>query len=230
MDPLTAPQPTDETGLNSHFRSTFAPQSPTQSTSNPNTVQRSKSLHTRKPLSPTASTRQQQQTTARARGHSLGERFPGDMSHRPLMQIKRDNRAAQRSPHLRKGSLPHVDQVDSLDRIVGSMYHHEGPYDAALASRNSNPRASPLAALENSNLQALRATPMEHIMDSLHCHRPLDGVASVPPHSPDRYGRLYDYEEIDVVKEAGGDYKKYTGEVSNVVCVPVQVISDDTFS
>jgi len=98
--------------------------------------------------------------------------------------------------------------------MVGGNYHHGGPYDAALLARNTSWESSPIAAVSASNEEALRATPRENIIDALERHRPLDGVANIPPGMPDRFGRVLDYEEgADLQREAGGDYRRWPGVV-----------------
>lgn len=144
----------------------------------------------------------------RRRGSSLRERYPGDKSHQPLDIIRRDSKKAYRSPHLHKRSIPGADMIDRLDPAIGGVaYHHEGPYDAALMARNRNEKNAPLGALKDSNQEALKATPKENIKDALERHKPLDGVAVVPPGQPDRFGRRYEYEEgADLMHEgSSGD-------------------------
>ncbi|KAF7559020.1 hypothetical protein G7046_g5146 [Stylonectria norvegica] len=144
----------------------------------------------------------------------LFQRFPGDMSHRPLEILKKDHRAADRAPHLRKKSIPVTDIIDALDTI-GGTYHHGGPYDATLASRNRNQKYSPVAAVQESNLEAIRATPSEYMADSLNKHMPLQGTATIPSGETDMSGRRISYEEgADLMREpdaAGGAYKRYDG-------------------
>ena len=148
--------------------------------------------------------------SSRRRNSSLLSRFEGDQSHRPLDIIKRDTRLANRAPHLRKQHHVGPDTIDSLD-TVGGAYHHEGPYDATLLARNTAVDSSPVAAVRESNIEALKATPRERINDSLRAHRPLDGVALVPPGVSDRNGQVYDYEEKNLIIE--GDYKRWPGIV-----------------
>lgn len=144
---------------------------------------------------------------------SLPQRYPGDMSHRPLDTIKRDTRAAERS-HRRGASTHKTDIIDSLDTI-GGTYHHGGPYDATLASRNINQKYSPVAAVKTTNEEAIRATPREFIQDSLQHHVPLQGTAVIPPGGITPRGRVMDYEEgADLMREAdaaGGAYKRWDG-------------------
>jgi hypothetical protein len=157
----------------------------------------------------------------RRRGSSLRERYPGDDSHKPLDIIRRDSKKAHRSPHLNKRHIPGADIIDRLDPAVGGVaYHHEGPYDAATLARNTSYETSPIAALKESNEEAIKATPAENIKDALERHKPLDGVAVVPPGMPDRFGRTYNYEEgPDVMLEASSDnpgYKRWPGKVRSM--------------
>ncbi|KAF7196772.1 hypothetical protein HII31_01911 [Pseudocercospora fuligena] len=153
----------------------------------------------------------------RRRTSSLNQRYPGDESTEPLERIRRDSLRAHRSPHLRKKHQPGADTIDRLDPAIGGRaYHHEGPYDAALLARNTSYKSSPVAALQNSNEEALKATPQENVKDSLDRHKPLDGVAVVPPGMSDRFGRTYNYEEgADLMHEDNPDgpgYKRWGGE------------------
>lgn len=157
----------------------------------------------------------------RRRTSSLNQRYPGDESTEPLDRIRRDSLRAHRSPHLRKKHQPGADTIDRLDPAIGGRaYHHEGPYDAALLARNTSYKSSPVAALQNSNEEALKATPQENVKDSLDRHKPLDGVAVVPPGMPDRFGRTYNYEEgADLMHEDNPDgpgYKRWGGKVRDI--------------
>lgn len=152
----------------------------------------------------------------RRRTNSLRGRFPGDNSHKPLDIIRKDSRKAERSPHLKKRHLPGADTIDRLDPAVGGRaYHHEGPYDVTLLARNNSFDNSPLAALQASNQEALKATPQENIRDAVERHKPLDGVAIIPPGMSDRFGRSYNYEEgADLMHEENEDgpgYKRWSG-------------------
>ncbi|KAK8064925.1 hypothetical protein PG994_007563 [Apiospora phragmitis] len=135
------------------------------------------------------------------------------MSHRPLEQIKRETKVANRGPHLRKATLPRADPIDSLDNILGHSYHHEGPFDATLASRNANKKYAPLEAVQTTNMEALKATPRELVQDSLTKHVPLQGTAIIPPGMPDISGRRMSYEEgTDLQRErfaSGGPSRRY---------------------
>jgi len=133
--------------------------------------------------------------------------------------IRRDARAADRAPHLSSRKRhPGTDQIDVLDNATfGGPYHHGGPYDATLASRNMNPMYSPVAAVKHSNMQALKATPKEFVQDSLQKHVPLQGTAIVPPGQRDFGGRVLQYEEgADLMREEdapGGAYGRWEGQV-----------------
>ncbi|KAK1828552.1 protein pal1 [Podospora conica] len=149
------------------------------------------------------------------RERSLRERYPGDMSHRPLDVIRKQTRAADRAPHLH---TPHRQQprdtIDGLDCVGPTgTYHHSGPFDPVLATRNTDPKTSPLEAVKDSNAEALRATPAAHLQDSMAKHVPLQGTATVPPGHPDLTGRTMQYEEgADLMREpdaAGGAYKRW---------------------
>ncbi len=141
------------------------------------------------------------------------------MSHRPLDQLRKEAKAANRSPHLKKTHLPGADTIDVLDRSVwGPAYHHEGPYDATLRARNTTDKNSPVAAVKETNAEALRATAPEYIKDSLTRHMPLQGTAVIPSGMAGMNGRVMRYEEgADLMREAdapGGAYKRWPGIVS----------------
>ncbi|CAK7268716.1 hypothetical protein SEPCBS119000_003203 [Sporothrix epigloea] len=125
----------------------------------------------------------------------------------PTGQVTR--RSGHRSS---RSNRPYTDTIDSLDR-VGGVYHHEGPYDATLAAVNKNKKNSPLEAVKDSNLEAIKATPPEFIQDSLVKHVPLQGTSNIPSGMPDRFGNVLHYEEgADLMREAdapGGAYRRY---------------------
>ncbi|KAF2253466.1 hypothetical protein BU26DRAFT_515821 [Trematosphaeria pertusa] len=286
IDPLVEPDPSEETGLNSHFGSTFAPRqhppSPpgsaglknhssvnirpqhTGSTVETNPYRRSRASTVTKspsaapsairdgatpprrrydyPSPPnSASPRREHFSNHReeafgsmkegrprrssqpssssplkkdgglTRGGSLRERYAGDTSHRPLDVIRKDTKTAHRAHHLRKKNFQGADIIDRLDKSTLS-YHHEGPYDAANIARNTSWMHSPVAAVADSNEEALKATPRENIVDAVTRHRPLEGTATFPPGVPDSFGRVYDYEEgADLQREPGGDYRRWPG-------------------
>ncbi|KAL0633225.1 hypothetical protein Q9L58_007909 [Maublancomyces gigas] len=130
---------------------------------------------------------------------------------RPLEQIKRETRRANRAPHLRKSAIPGPDTIDKLDNILGGIpYHHEGPFDATLMSRQI-PGRSPVEALATSNAEAIAATPRANLIDSLERHRPLQGTASIPPGMRAPGGDILPYyEEYDVMTR-DGNYRRYPG-------------------
>ena len=140
------------------------------------------------------------------------------MSHRPLEQLRKEAKAADRAPHLKKRHLPGADTVDALDRSMGVAYHHEGPYDATLLARNTSYKSSPVEAVRGTNAEALRATPRENIRDALDRHVPLQGTAVIPPGMSGLDGKLMQYEEgADLMREPdapGGAYKRW----ADVVC------------
>ncbi|EPE06698.1 protein kinase [Ophiostoma piceae UAMH 11346] len=120
--------------------------------------------------------------------------------------------SSRRKSRAPKPGRPFADIIDRLDQS-GPAYHHGGPYDATLASVNVNKKKSPLEAVKESNLEALKATPREYIHDSLTKHVPLQGTAIVPPGMADWNGQIMDYKEgADLMREpdaAGGAYKRY---------------------
>lgn len=125
------------------------------------------------------------------------------MSHRPLEQLRKEEKAARRSPHLRKKHIPGADIIDQLDQAIpGGTYHHEGPYDATLISRNTSYKSSPVEAVRETNAEAIRATPQEYLKDSLTKHVPLQGTAIVPPGMTSWDGKKMEYEEgADLMRE-----------------------------
>lgn len=94
-------------------------------------------------------------------------------------------------------------------------YHHEGPYDAVYPERNICRDSSPLEAVKDSNEEALRATPLHKIIDSVTHHRPLDGVAFYPPGMTDPEGQTYNYaESSNVMSVTEGNFQRTPGMVS----------------
>lgn len=142
------------------------------------------------------------------------------MSHRPLDQLRKEAKAADRSPHLKKKHMPGADTIDVLDRTaLGGAYHHEGPYDATLLARNTSYKTSPVEATRSTNEEAIKATPRENIQDSLVKHVPLQGTAVIPPGFAGLDSREMKYEEgADLMREEdapGGPYKRWEG----IVCL-----------
>lgn len=287
IDPLIEPDPSDETGLNTHFRSTYGPQQPitppgmaeiskthpsvqvkpqhtgTSVETNPYRRSRASSesknpfgdhhgpdspsrrrydypsppnsasprrehfsnhsshrsqafgtINETRPRRSSTSAASQQKSSGLARSGSLKERYPGDMSHRPLDAIRHDVKIAHRAPHLRKKNFQGADVIDRLDHAGFARYHHEGPYDAAsIARNNKNVKYPPIEAVRASNEEALKATPRENVIDAITKHRPIEGVANQPPGIPDRFGRTLNYEEgADLQREPGGDYRRWPGQ------------------
>jgi hypothetical protein len=117
--------------------------------------------------------------------------------------------------------LSSVGVVDSID-ILGCTaplgpFHIDGPYEATLLARNLDPRTSPVAALRESNAEALRATPRACIMDSLINHVPLQGTATIPSGCRDENGVVMHYEEsTDMMHEDrtdGGPLRRWNHTV-----------------
>ncbi|KEZ42339.1 Uncharacterized protein SAPIO_CDS5506 [Scedosporium apiospermum] len=118
--------------------------------------------------------------------------------------------------HHRRESYARPDPIDVLDNTpFGGAYHHTGPYEATLAANNMNKKYSPVAAVHESNMAALRATPREYVQDSLTKHVPLQGTATIPPGEPDFNGDIMDYEDgADLMREpdaGGGPYRRWEG-------------------
>jgi len=128
--------------------------------------------------------------------------FSSDPYVSPLAKLKQDHKAASKARHLRRG-VP-TDTIDSLDKSFfgDGLYHHEGPYDATLASRQI-PGYAPVEAVKYSNAQALAATPRANIIDSLTRKVPLQGVGMVPPGVIGPGGQRFDYEEDDIQRSQG---------------------------
>ncbi|KAF3035151.1 hypothetical protein E8E11_001167 [Didymella keratinophila] len=163
----------------------------------------------RRSSQPSSSRPQSQHISGRSRGGSLNH---GEAS--PLDTIRKETKTAHRAHHLRKKNFQGADVIDRLDKTGVSRYHHEGPYDAASIARNRDKKYSPVAAVQDSNEEALRATPRENIQDAIERHRPLEGVATVPPGMTDKFGRVYNYEEgTDMQRDPlnKGDYKRVPG-------------------
>lgn len=72
---------------------------------------------------------------------------------------------------------------------------------------------SPVEAVSGTNEEALKATPREKVVDSVEKHRPLDGVAIVPPGLTDSTGATYNYYEGTDLMIEEGNYKRWDGIV-----------------
>ncbi|KAK8052439.1 KH domain protein [Apiospora rasikravindrae] len=73
--------------------------------------------------------------------------------------LTREPTATKRGPHLKKATLPRTDPIDTLDTILGNSYHHEGSFDATVASRNVNKKYAPVEAVKTASMEAVKATP-----------------------------------------------------------------------
>ncbi|GFF38642.1 hypothetical protein IFM51744_03964 [Aspergillus udagawae] len=149
--------------------------------------------------------------------------WSGELEHQPVEPRRRRNtyhptyaqQSTQGSRHrtrYRRGSLLVTpDVIDRLDNAGVFHYHHESPYDAVYAERNHDAKTSPIAALEGSTNEALKATPEDKLADCLNSHRPLDGVAFYPPGTTDREGRTYEYEEGTNMMNDYGNFVRFPG-------------------
>ncbi|KAJ5085344.1 hypothetical protein N7532_010115 [Penicillium argentinense] len=153
-------------------------------------------------------------------------RWTGSTEHYPPEPRRRDSTSSlprRRSTHRtysRHSQLVNPDIIDELDDVMAYSYHHEGPYDAVCPERNRISQHSPLEAVRESNEEALRATPRDKIIDSLHSHRPLDGTAFFPPGTTDINGQTYQYEEGSNMMNDFGNFMRLPGMVSTnlVLC------------
>lgn len=112
--------------------------------------------------------------------------------------IMADDTASFAPDGRRLGYSSNLDTIDRLDTSGPNgmpMFHHGGPFDAVLPSRNFDPRTSPMFALSGSLAEALRATPQEYIQDSLQQGIPLQGTATIPSGQLDYEGNRMEYEE-----------------------------------
>ncbi|KAH0492399.1 hypothetical protein TgHK011_007357 [Trichoderma gracile] len=109
-----------------------------------------------------------------------------------------DDAASYAPDGRRLGYSSNLDTIDRLDTSGPNgmpMFHHGGPFDAVLPSRNFDPRTSPMYALSGSLAEALRATPQEYIQDCLEQGIPLQGTATIPSGQLDYEGNRMEYEE-----------------------------------
>ncbi|KJZ73735.1 hypothetical protein HIM_06853 [Hirsutella minnesotensis 3608] len=173
-------------------------------------------------LSASASTRQAHRHT-----YTPGQRSPLGMSERPLDAIRAEARMADRRSRQCKRAT-YTDCIDRLDTI-GSSYHHGGPYDAARPCNNLVEKYSPLAAVRESNMEAIRATPAENVIDSLQKSVPLQGTATIAAGATDMRGNVMEYSEgTNLTKEAeasGGASKRWAGVVSSAFTFPTHSVS-----
>ncbi|RAH66233.1 uncharacterized protein BO66DRAFT_414490 [Aspergillus aculeatinus CBS 121060] len=150
--------------------------------------------------------------------------YSGSPEHQPVDQRRRkaspsrrhrSQRHARTQSHQprfsRNSQLVNPDVIDRLDDAGVYQYHHEGPYDAVYPERNVIDKLSPVAALRESNAEALKATPHDKIVDCLDSHRPLDGVAHYPPGHTDPQGHTYEYEEGNNMMNDYGNFMRCPG-------------------
>jgi hypothetical protein len=109
--------------------------------------------------------------------------------------------------HKVRRELP-PDIIDRMDDSVppSLLRHHSGPFDAVTKSAYLSKNKSPLAALEHSNEEALKATPEISIRDSLNKHVPLQNTAIVPPGEPIPGGlpdEVLSYKEENLLGDVG---------------------------
>lgn len=171
---------------------------------------------------------------------SLSESFPsvptvpmeslwwsGTPEHQPMYpRHQRESSVPRRRRthrYPRNSQLVNPDIIDELDDVTSYSYHHEGPYDAVCPERNRVSHHSPLEAVRASNEEALRATPRDKIIDSLHSHRPLDGTAFFPPGTTDRDGQTYEYEEGSNMMDEYGLFMRLPGQVCNLHPVRLEI-------
>jgi Pal1 cell morphology protein len=142
-------------------------------------------------------------------------------SHGSVYQVEQTKKTPSHAtrPRRKRRSSIGPDTIDRLDdSIFGSPYHHEGPYDATmLAMQLNGSHRSPVAALKTSNAAAIAATPRANLIDSLERHKPLQGTAIVAPNTRLPNGEyIGEYDEYDLMREDGFNYKRYPG----IVCIP----------
>ncbi|BDD57723.1 hypothetical protein MPDQ_003579 [Monascus purpureus] len=144
--------------------------------------------------------------------------FSASLEHHPVKPRKRHTFDAYADATMRRGrscrhsSMVLPDVIDRLDNVSGYSYHHEGPYDAVYAERNRDNKFSPVAALKESNEEALKATPPDRIIDAINSHRPLDGTAFFAPGTADGEGRVYQYEEGANMMNEHGNFSRCPGQ------------------
>ena len=136
-----------------------------------------------------------------------------DQKTSPIINVAETPTASspKRNHHHHKSSHSRELPPDIIDRMDDSLppslvRHHSGPFDAVTRSAYLSKNKSPLAALEHSTEQVLRATPEVSIRDSLNKHVPLQNTAVVPPGqyvpggSP---GEILDYKEENLLGDVG---------------------------
>ncbi|KAA6416183.1 MAG: hypothetical protein FRX48_00903 [Lasallia pustulata] len=213
LDPLNAPEPSEETGPGTHYPSTFSSNSNNPYPSPPmsDDPEKKHSVHVRK----TAGSRDEYPSPPASA--SASPRHDRSIHRRELLE--RQGISSQRqsvdSTEIPTSTNGRARTSSLFSRYPGDKSHR--PLDAIkretkIANRAPHLRNSPVEAVAASNKEALKATPREKILDSIRKHRPLDGVAMVPPGIADREGRVYNYEEgANLMIEEGGNYKRWPG-------------------
>ena len=151
-------------------------------------------------MSPVKSSAVKERTRSADRSSSKRDESAHHKGHRsrPSADLAAHDKLVRKSSRARK-QIPR-DSIDKLDDILGS-YHHEGPFDATLASRQIPGRA-PVEAVKLGNSLALAATPNAYVQKSLSAHEPLDGTGMVPS-GRTLAGQNFNYDEEDVERQGG---------------------------
>jgi len=144
---------------------------------------------------------------------STSDQLPSPVSpDRSATPTTAETAASPSKPHHHHKSRPsnHLppDIIDLMDDSVppSLLRHHSGPFDPVTRSAYLPPTESPLAALEHSTEEVLKATPESSIRDSLNKHVPLQNTAVVPPGEPLPGGlteERLDYEEENLIGDVG---------------------------
>lgn len=150
-------------------------------------------------------------------------------TNRPRRPASQNNHGRSHHHHHHRrhhhSSRVRPDTIDNLDTVSALRYHHEGPYDAVYPERNRYSHLSPVAAVKETNAEALKATPTYKIIDSLERHRPLDGVSFYPPGTTDEEGHVYDYKEGDnMMTEMEGNFQRDPGMVCRLSVMDILAI------
>ena len=140
---------------------------------------------------------------------SSSDQIPKPISSEPSADCNAESTPFPSKPHKSQPSsqLP-LDIIDLMDDSVppSLLRHHNGPFDPVTRSAYLLPHKSPLAALQHSIEEILKATPEVSIRDSLNKHVPLQNTAVVSPGElvpgglPDE--RL-DYREENLIGDVG---------------------------
>ncbi|RMJ24090.1 Pal1 cell morphology protein [Aspergillus sp. HF37] len=109
------------------------------------------------------------------RNHRSGSR------HRKAMPVRTSRRGDE-------------DNIDALDDAAFSLYHHEGPYDAATPARNKIPGQSPVLAFGDPSTDSGKYSH-EKCTNNLDGDSPRTEQVLPPPGVVDRDGRVYEYDD-----------------------------------